>query len=57
MNDEGRHSAQRWRTIVAAVLTCGAAGVTVFACMSGPSSAAPTSDNSSMSGTALVEQK
>jgi hypothetical protein len=39
-----------WRTLVAAVLTFGAAAVTVFACLSGPSSAAPVSDPSSVSG-------
>jgi hypothetical protein len=39
-----------WRSIVAAVLAFGAAAVVVFACLSGPSSAAPVSDSTTVSG-------
>jgi hypothetical protein len=47
MNDEqsSRSHAARWRPIAAATLAFGAAAVTVFACLSGPSSAAPVSDS------------
>jgi hypothetical protein len=49
-NQPARPAARHWRPITAAVLTAIAAAVTTFACLAGPSSAAPVSDQSHIAG-------
>jgi hypothetical protein len=49
-NEPARPAAPHWRPMAAAIITAVAAAVTTFACLSGPSSAAPVSDQSHVSG-------